>query len=71
MDRDLRFRDLEERYRRENKIWLAVCRYLIWIGLIGISLFFASRALITQGRESLPSEDIIVGDVSHPVPFEE
>lgn len=65
MDRELHFEDFEERGRRENKIWMAVCRYLIWIGLIGISLFFASRALIAQGKEKASEVDIAEMDQSY------
>lgn len=65
MDRELHFEDFEERGRRENKIWMAVCRNLIWIGLIGISLFFASRALIAQGKEKVSEVDIAEMDQSY------
>lgn len=58
MSREVYFEDLEERDKRENKIWLAICRYLIWIGLIGVSLFFASRALIAEGRGREPENAI-------------
>ena len=64
MDRELHFEYFEEKDKRENKIWLAVCRYLIWIGLIGVSLFFASRALIAQGKENV-SGDITYLDQSY------
>lgn len=65
MDRELHFKDLEERERRENKIWMAVCRYLIWIGLIGVSLFFASRALIAEGKEKASEVNIAEMDQSY------
>lgn len=71
MDRELHFEDFEERGRRENKIWMAVCRYLIWIGLIGISLFFASRALIAQGKENTSEVDLEELDQSYLIALSE
>ena len=65
MDRELHFEDLEERDRQENKIWMAICRCLIWIGLIGVSLFFASRALIAQGKEMTSEMDMEEMDQSY------
>ena len=71
MDRELHFEDFEERGRRENKIWMAVCRYLIWIGLIGVSLFFASRALIAQGMEKASEVDMAEMDRSYLIALSE
>lgn len=65
MDRELHFEDFEERDGRDNRIWMAICRCLIWIGLIGISLFFASRALIAQGEEMTSEVDIEEMDQSY------
>ena len=43
----------EEENKREKESWLKVFRYILWIVMVGVAVFFASRALDAEGKESV------------------
>lgn len=51
MHSEVRF---EEENKREKESWLKVCHYILWIVMIGIAVFLASRALEAEGKERVP-----------------
>lgn len=42
----------EEENRKETELWVKICKYLLWVTMIGIAAFLASRALHAEGKEA-------------------